>query len=97
MAKQAAVYILASRSTGALYIGVTGNLMQRIWHHRNIRAEGFTSRYAVHKLVYFEMHRNVRDALAREKRLKRWHQTWRLRIIEEQNPQWMDLWDQVIQ
>ena len=97
MAKQAAVYILANRRNGTLYIGVTRNLIARVWHHRNISAEGFTSRYAVHKLVYFELHQDIREAIVREKRLQKWHRAWRLRIIEEQNPQWMDLWDQVIQ
>lgn len=96
MAKQAAVYILASRRNGTLYMGVTGNLLRRVWHHRNLSAEGFSSRYSVHKLVYFEMHRDLREAITREQRLKTWHPAWKLRIIEEKNPQWIDLWDQII-
>ena len=95
--KQPAVYILASRRNGTLYIGVTSDLIKRIWHHRNILVEGFTSRYAVHQLVYFEFHDDMEHAIAREKRLKEWKRAWKLRIIEEQNPQWLDLWNQIIQ
>lgn len=97
MAKQPAVYILSSRRNGTLYIGVTTDLIKRVWHHRNVSAEGFTSRYAVHKLVYYEFHPSIPDAIAREKRLKKWRRVWKRRIIEEQNPQWLDLWDQIIQ
>ena len=97
MAKQPAVYILASRKNGTLYIGVTTDLIKRIWHHRNIISEGFSSRYAVHKLVYFELHPNMTQALSREKRLKKWHRSWREKIIEEKNPEWLDLWNQIIQ
>ena len=97
MARQPAVYILASRRNGTLYVGVTSDLVKRIWHHRNISAEGFTSKYSVHRLVYFESHNTMLDALSREKRLKKWHRSWKLKIIEEQNPQWLDLWDQIIQ
>ena len=97
MAKQPAVYILASRSNGSLYIGVTADLIKRIWHHRNVTAEGFRSRYSVHKLVYYEFHPSIPDAIAREKRLKKWRRAWKQRIIEEQNPDWLDLWDQIIQ
>jgi putative endonuclease len=97
MAKQAAVYILASRRNGTLYIGVTADLIKRIWHHRNVSAEGFTSRYSVHKLVYYEFHPSIPDAIARGKRLKTWRRAWKRRIIEEQNPHWLDLWDQIIQ
>lgn len=96
MAKQAAVYILASRRDDTLYMGVTRNLISRVWQHRNLMAEGFTSRYAVHKLVYFELHANIGEARAREARLKKWQRSWKLRIIAEQNPQWIDLWNQVI-
>ena len=97
MAKQPAVYILASRQNGTLYTGVTSDLVKRIWHHRNVTAEGFTSRYAVKRLVYFEFQPDMPSASAREKRLKNWHRSWKMRIIEEKNPDWMDLWDQVIQ
>ena len=97
MRKQAAVYILASKRNGTLYTGVTSNLIKRIWQHRNLVVEGFSSRYSVHRLVYFELHEEMSDAIAREKRLKKWERAWKLRIIEEKNPQWLDLWDQVIE
>ena len=97
MAKRAAVYILASRRNGTLYIGVTSNLIKRVWHHRTLSAEGFSSRYSVHKLVYFELHQDISEAITREKRLKKWRRAWKLRIIEEKNPHWIDLWDQIIQ
>ncbi|KZX51297.1 hypothetical protein A3709_10775 [Halioglobus sp. HI00S01] len=97
MAKQPAVYILANRRNGTLYIGVTSDLIRRIWHHRNVIAEGFTKKYTVHRLVYFEFLSSMEEAIAREKRLKKWHRRWKLRIIEEKNPDWMDLWHQVIQ
>ncbi len=97
MRKQAAVYILASRRNGTLYIGVTSDLIKRIWHHRNLVVEGFSSQYSVHRLVYFEMHEDMEEAIAREKRLREWHRAWKLRIIEERNPEWLDLWDQIIQ
>ena len=96
MASQPAVYILASRRNGTLYIGVTSNLIQRVWQHRNLLAEGFTCRYTVHRLVYFELFTDMDNAIAREKRLKKWHRAWKLRIIEEQNPHWLDLWNQII-
>jgi putative endonuclease len=94
--KHPAVYILASRRNGTLYIGVTSNLIKRVWHHRNVMAEGFTSRYTVHRLVYFEIHEDMNQAIAREKRLKEWKRAWKMRIIEEKNPDWIDLWNQII-
>lgn len=97
MAIKAAVYILASRHNGCLYIGVTRNLMKRIWHHRNVAAEGFSTPCTRHRLVYFEFLPNMGEALRREARLKTWRRPWTERIIREQNPDWMDLWDQVIQ
>jgi putative endonuclease len=96
MARQPAVYILASKRNGTLYVGVTADLIKRVWHHRNVTAEGFTSKYSVHKLVYFEFHDTILEAVAREKRLKDWHRSWKLRIIEEKNPYWCDLWDEII-
>ena len=91
------VYILTNKKDGTLYIGVTSNLIQRIWHHKNVSAEGFTSKYSVHRLVYFELHEDISQAILREKRLKKWQRAWKMRIIEEKNPLWLDLWDQVIQ
>jgi putative endonuclease len=93
MAGQPTVYILASKRNGTLYIGVTSNLVQRIWQHRNNQAPGFTERYGVHRLVYFETHQEIRQAIIREKRLKKWNRSWKLRLIEKQNPGWDDLWE----
>jgi len=95
MAKQPALYILASKRNGTLYIGVTSNLVQRIWQHRNEQAAGFSQRYHVHQLVYFELHSDMEQAITREKRIKKWNRKWKLRLIQERNPQWSDLWEQI--
>ena len=95
MAKQPALYILASKRNGTLYIGVTSNLVQRIWQHRNDQAAGFSQRYHVHQLVYFELHSDMEQAITREKRIKKWNRKWKLRLTQERNPQWIDLWEQI--
>jgi putative endonuclease len=95
MAKQPAVYILASRRNGTLYIGVTSNLPARIWQHRNDLIEGFTRKYAVHTLVYYELHATMTQAITREKQLKKWKRAWKLELIEQRNPDWDDLWDEI--
>jgi putative endonuclease len=97
MAKQPATYILASKRNGTLYVGVTGDLVRRVWQHRLNAAEGFTRRYGVNRLVYFELHSSMEQAIAREKRLKKWNRAWKLRLIEGSNPNWEDLWDSIIQ
>ena len=89
--KQPAVYILASRRNGTLYIGVTSDLVQRVWQHKNDLVEGFTKKYSVHMLVYYEWHEDMESAILREKRLKKWNRSWKLRLIEEINPDWQDL------
>ncbi len=94
--KQPAVYILASQRNGTLYIGVTSNLVKRIWEHKNNVVEGFTQRYGVHELVYFEQHSTMEKAITREKQLKKWNRAWKLRLIEERNPDWCDLWPEII-
>lgn len=94
--RQPAVYILASGRNGTLYIGVTSNLVQRIWQHRQHGVPGFTERHAVHLLVYYELHGDMEHAILREKRLKKWERRWKLRLIEEFNPLWLDLWPQVL-
>jgi len=94
-ALQPAVYILASRRNGTLYIGVTSNLVKRIWEHKNNLAEGFTKRYSVHMLVYHEHHLTMEAASTREKRLKKWKRAWKLRLIEEGNPHWHDQWPDI--
>ena len=89
---QPAVYILASERNGTLYIGVTSNLVQRIWQHKNDVVEGFTEKYGVHSLVYFELLDDMPNAITREKQMKKWNRAWKLSLIEKQNPTWQDLW-----
>ncbi len=86
------VYILASKRNGTLYIGVTNNLTKRAYEHKNNLVEGFTKKYKIHLLVYYESTNDVRGALIREKQLKNWNRKWKLRIIEEFNPEWKDLY-----
>jgi putative endonuclease len=95
MNKQPAVYILASKRNGTLYIGVTSDLTKRVWQHRNDMEEGFTKRYGVHHLVWYELHENMESALQREKRLKEWKRAWKLELIENTNPDWQDLYDTI--
>jgi putative endonuclease len=89
--KQPCVYILASREYGTLYVGVTSNLIARLWQHRNGEVKGFTSKYRVHRLVPFEQFATMHDAISREKQLKRWHRQWKINLVESENPQWADL------
>lgn len=90
-----AVYLLASQRNGTLYIGVTSNLIQRIWQHREGLAEGFAKKYRVKTLVWYEQHATMESAIAREKALKKWNRAWKLKLIEETNPQWRDLWPEI--
>ena len=89
------VYILASKIGGTLYIGVTNDLIRRVFEHREKRAEGFTKKYHVSDLVYFEQHTNIEAAIHREKRLKKWNRAWKIRLIEESNPNWTDLYPSI--
>ncbi len=91
MNKQPAVYILASKRNGTLYIGVTSDLVKRIWEHRNNLVDGFTKRYNVHRLVWYELHESMESAIVREKRVKDWKRKWKLELIESRNPKWQDL------
>lgn len=86
------VYILASCRNGTLYVGVTSDLVKRIWEHKHDMREGFTKRYQVHTPVYYEAHRDIQDAIVREKQIKKWNRAWKLRLIEESNPAWRDLY-----
>ena len=86
------VYILASKRNGTLYIGVTSNLVQRVWQHRNDQIPGFTRRYGVKRLVWFEQHPTMEAAITREKHLKEWRRAWKLELIERDNPEWDDLY-----
>ena len=89
--KQPVVYILASEPYGTLYIGVTSDLARRIEAHRNGCVDGFTKEHGIHTLVYFEAHDDMYEAIQREKRLKKWNRAWKIRLIEEMNPEWKDL------
>ena len=89
------VYILASKPKGTLYIGVTSNLVQRVWQHKNDFVEGFTKRYRVHRLVWHEVHDSMESAISREKALKKWKRLWKIGLIERSNPKWVDLYDEI--
>jgi putative endonuclease len=90
------VYILASRRNGTLYVRVTNDVMRRTYQHQNDLVDGFTKKYGVHILVWFEMHGDIRNAIAREKRLKRWNRAWKIRLIEESNSGWNDLYGRLL-
>lgn len=90
------VYILASKRNGTLYTGMTSDLIQRVYTHKNDFADGFTKRYGVHMLVYFEQWEDREGALKREKQIKEWKRKWKLELIEKNNPEWNDLYDQII-
>lgn len=96
MPKQPCVYILASKKNGTLYIGVTSNLIKRMWEHKGALAPGFTQRYQVDFLVYFEQHSDMLTAITREKQLKKWNRQWKIKLIEKTNPQWLDLYPNLI-
>lgn len=87
------VYILASRRNGTLYIGVTNDLGRRVWEHRTGAVDGFTKRYGVKRLVYYELFTDPRDAIYREKCLKRWNRSWKIQLIKSMNPDWKDLYE----
>ena len=92
MEKLPCVYILTNKPLGTLYIGVTSNLPQRIWQHKNKVTKGFTEKYSLNKLVWYEVHEEMMSAIEREKTLKAWRREWKIRIIEEMNPLWRDLY-----
>lgn len=94
--KQPAVYILASKKNGTLYIGVTSDLAKRIWEHKNDLVEGFTKRYKVHNLVWYEVHDNIDAAIEREKNMKEWQRVWKTKLIEKDNPSWNDLYNSIL-
>ena len=90
------VYLLASRERGTLYIGVTSDLVQRIWQHKNDQIEGFTRKYQVHTLVWYEVHDTMASAITREKNIKAWQRQWKIQLIETANPDWRDLYPDII-
>ena len=92
MEKQPCVYILASGKNGTLYVGVTSDLIKRIWQHKNDVVPSFTERYQVHDLVWYEMHATMESAIQREKALKDWNRVWKVRLINKTNPEWKDLY-----
>ena len=94
--REPAVYILASGRNGTLYIGVTSNLIQRVWQHREHIAKGFTDSHGVTCLVWYELHDTMESAILREKRLKKWNREWKLRLVEDFNPYWHDLWPTIL-
>ena len=89
--RQLITYILASQPYGTLYIGVTSNLLARLWQHRNATMPGFTKRYAVHRLAHYELFGDMERAIAREQQLKNWHRDWKINLILAENPDWRDL------
>ncbi|RJP24561.1 MAG: GIY-YIG nuclease family protein [Candidatus Abyssobacteria bacterium SURF_5] len=90
------VYILASKKNGTLYIGVTTDLVKRVYQHKSDAVNGFSKTYRVHDLVYFEQFEDIMAAIEREKQIKRWKRRWKVRLIEETNPQWKDLYKEII-
>jgi putative endonuclease len=89
------VYILCSKRNGTLYTGVTSNLIKRVYEHKNNLVGGFTQKYNVHRLAWYEIHDSAESALNREKQIKRWKRVWKLELIERENPQWNDLYENI--
>lgn len=90
------VYIMSSKKNGTLYIGMTSNLIRRVYEHKNNINEGFTQKYGVNRLVYYEHTNDVNAAIAREKRMKKWNRQWKINLIEKENPDWADLYDELL-
>jgi len=95
MPKEMFVYIVTNKPRGTLYIGMTSNLVHRIWQHRTHALPGFTDRYNLTRLVWLEQHSEPREAIRREKALKRWARNWKIALVERENPGWRDLWEDV--
>ena len=96
MERQAYVYILTNMRNGTLYIGVTSNLIQRVWQHKNKFVNGFTEKYSLDRLVWYEVHESMISAIQREKQMKFWKREWKLRTIEAMNPDWRDLYEEIL-
>ncbi len=96
MDRQPCVYMLASKRNGTLYTGVTSSLIKRIWEHKNYIVESFTSKYGVHTLVWYEVHNTMETAIQREKTIKNWRRAWKIKTIEEMNPEWRDLYPDLL-
>ena len=95
MGKQFYVYMMASKRNGTLYLGVTSDLVKRVWQHKTGRVESFTKKYGVKLLVYYEIHESAENAITREKQIKKWNRAWKLRLIEEKNSEWQDLYSEI--
>jgi putative endonuclease len=91
------VYMLCSKRNGTLYVGVTSDLVKRIYEHKNNLVEGFTKKYDVHRLLWYETHESAESAITREKQIKKWKRAWKLKLIEENNPKWNDLYESICQ
>ena len=89
------VYIMASKKDGILYVGVTNELLRRVYEHKNNIIQGFTAKYKVHNIVYFEEYNDILDAITREKRIKKWKRVWKIELIEKNNPDWKDLYNEI--
>src|SRR4051812_42981686 len=96
MYKQYYLYILASKRNGTLYIGVTANLVKRVFEHKSNLVEGFTKKYNIHNLVYYEVFTDINNAIQREKNIKKWNRNWKIKLINTKNPEWNDLYEDII-
>ena len=94
--QEAYVYILTNKRYGTLYTGVTSDLVSRIWQHKSDVTDGFTKSYAVHRLIWYEQHGSIEDAIEREKNIKRWRRNWKIKLINQTNPAWRDLYKDII-
>jgi putative endonuclease len=94
--KQYYTYIFASRKNGTLYVGVTSDLLKRIYEHKQNLIDGFTKKYNVHTLVYYEVHNDILEAITRERRIKKWNRKWKMRLIEKMNSEWKDLYYEIV-
>jgi len=90
------VYVMSNQFRGTLYIGVTSDLVKRVYEHRSNAVDGFTKRYGLHQLVYYEIHDDVREAIQRETQMKAWKRQWKIDLIEKDNPYWNDLFDSIV-
>lgn len=90
------MYMLTSKRNGTLYTGVTSNLLKRIWEHKNHVVEGFTKKYGISVLVWYEIHETMESAISKEKAIKNWKRAWKVKVIEENNPQWRDLYSDLL-
>jgi len=96
MREDAYVYIMTNQPYGTLYVGVTSNLVKRTWEHRTGAVDGFTKEYGLKRLVWYEQHSSMIEAIAREKRIKRWHRDWKVHLVQSMNPEWTDLYENIV-